>query len=289
MPEERPMKPTVVIITGLSGSGKTVAIRAMEDSGYSCVDNLPPQLVDSFASTMLAQNPQARIAVGIDIRSKEFFRELDTSLPALREKYDLHILFLEADMDTLVRRFKETRRPHPLMDGTVHDVSEAIAKEKGLLLPLRDGAERIIETSPLNPHQLRQLVISAFGGGEGDAMGITLMSFGFKNGTPQTADLVFDVRFLPNPHYVPELKELTGLDAPVRQYVMVKDDTMAFVERLKGMLEFLIPRYRKEGKANLTIGIGCTGGRHRSIAVTEEMAFLLRKDTFDVNVIHRDI
>ncbi len=283
------MKSPVVIITGLSGSGKTVAIRAMEDSGYSCVDNLPPQLVDSFASTMISQNHDARIAVGIDIRSKEFFRELDAALPELRKKYEVHILFLEADMDTLVRRFKETRRPHPLMDDKIRDVREAIASEKGLLLPLRESADRIIETSPLTPHQLRQLVISTYGGGRGETMGITVMSFGFKNGTPQTTDLVFDVRFLPNPHYVPELKELTGLDAPVREYVMEKEDTSSFLNHLQNMLDFLIPRYRKEGKANLTIGIGCTGGRHRSIAVTEKVAELLRKESLDVNVIHRDI
>jgi UPF0042 nucleotide-binding protein len=282
-------KPAVVIITGLSGSGKTVAIRAMEDSGYSCVDNLPPQLIDSYASTLAGQAPGSGIAVGIDVRSKEFFRELDAALPALRERYDLQILFLEADIDTLVRRFKETRRPHPLMGSDVKDIGDAIAKEKGLLLPLREQADRIVETSPLTPHQLRRLIISAYGGAGSDTMGITVMSFGFKNGIPQTADLVFDVRFLPNPHFVPELKELTGLDKPVCDYVMGKPETDDFIEHLQVMLDFLIPKYRREGKAYLTIGIGCTGGRHRSIAVAEEVVRRLRKESLDVNVVHRDI
>jgi UPF0042 nucleotide-binding protein len=279
----------MVIITGLSGSGKTVAIRAMEDSGYSCVDNLPPQLIDSYASTLAGHAPATGVAVGIDIRSKEFFRELDAALPVLRERYDLQILFLEADMDTLVRRFKETRRPHPLMGPDVKDIGDAIAMEKGFLLPLREQADRIIETSPLTPHQLRRLIMSAYGGAGADTMGITIMSFGFKNGIPQTADLVFDVRFLPNPHFVPELKELTGLDEPVCNYVMDKPETGDFIEHLKVMLDFLIPKYRREGKAYLTIGIGCTGGRHRSIAVAEELARRLRKESLDVNVVHRDI
>ncbi|MEJ2183151.1 MAG: RNase adapter RapZ [Nitrospirota bacterium] len=286
------MKPTIVIITGLSGSGKTVALRAIEDGGYTSVDNLPPQLIESFAATITGGDGHAaRIAVGIDIRRKEFLHVLTSRLPALREKYALSIVFLEADQDVLLRRFKETRRPHPLMAPEMDGLPEAISREKELLEPLRDLADAVIDTSSFTPHQLRRHVMSLYAaeGAPAGGMNVTLLSFGFKYGVPQSVDLVFDVRFLPNPHFVPELKDLTGKDGPVRDFVLGKPETEEFLTRLGALLEYLIPQYRKEGKSYLTVGIGCTGGRHRSIALAEEMASRMKDGPFTVQVAHRDI
>lgn len=284
------MKPDIIIITGLSGSGKTIALRALEDIGYFCVDNLPPQLIDKFASTITEKGSIQKIAVGMDIREKEFLPTVVADLQPLRAKYTINIIFFEADKDTLLRRFKETRRPHPLMSPEMKDLDEAISVEKGLLLPLREAADRIIDTARFTPHQLRQHMISHYGAEEAlSAMSITIISFGFKFGVPQNADLVFDVRFLPNPHFVPELKELNGTDGSVKEFVLGKEQTEEFIEKLNGMLGFLIPLYVKEGKSYLTIGIGCTGGRHRSIVVAERIASLIKRDNLDINVIHRDM
>ena len=284
------MKPHVLIVTGLSGSGKTIALRALEDSGFSCVDNLPPQLIDSYASTITQSGQRARVAVGIDIREKDFLYVLDSVLPMLTEKYELNILFLEAELDILLRRFKETRRPHPLVQGEVSGLEEAIAQEKGLLNTLREGANRIVDTSPFTPHQLREYISSVYGEGIlGGGMRVTLMSFGFKYGLPQGMDMLFDVRFLPNPHFIPELRGLTGKDMPVSKFVLDKDVTQEFLQRIKELLGFLVPHYKKEGKAYLTIGVGCTGGRHRSTAIVERLADMLRDEIPDVNVLHRDL
>jgi UPF0042 nucleotide-binding protein len=285
-----PAKSSIVIVTGLSGSGKTVALRAMEDSGFTCVDNLPPELIDAFVSNVSGERDAGSVAVGIDIRKKDFLDDLDAALPPLREKYDVTILFLDAERDVLVRRFKETRRPHPLMSPDVKEIQEAIQMEKGMLLTLREKADTVLDTSSLTPHQLRQQMMSRYGeGGEGDALRMTLMSFGFKYGVPNNVDMLLDVRFLPNPHFVPELKDLSGLDAPVREFVLEKAEAARFLEKVRDFLDFLIPLFRKEGKAYLTIGIGCTGGRHRSAAIVEEVASILRKDALRVTVIHRDI
>lgn len=284
------MKPSVTIISGLSGSGKTVALRAMEDIGFVCVDNLPPQLIDSFVSTVTGKDGTKRIAMGIDIREKDFLHVIDKVLPSLKEKYDIQVLYLEAEMDVLVRRFKETRRPHPLMTGKLKEINEAISLEKGLLLPLRDLADRIIDTSPFTPHQLRQHIISLFGMKKSHHdMTVTFMSFGFKYGVPQNADLLFDVRFLPNPHFVPGMRELDGTSPLVKDFVLEKNQSRDFISKLTDMLDFLVPLFRKEGKAYLTVGIGCTGGRHRSIAIAEEAASIFREKDLDVNVIHRDL
>jgi UPF0042 nucleotide-binding protein len=284
------VKSSIVIISGLSGSGKTVALRAVEDIGFFCVDNLPPQLIDSFVSTTSVRKTKADIAIGIDIREKEFLHVLTNALPSLREKYIIETLFLEAEKNILVRRFKETRRPHPLMAPEIKEIEEAIALEKGLLLPLREIADRIIDTSPFTPHQLRQHIISLYSKEKSPyEMDVTLMSFGFKYGVPQNIDLLFDVRFLPNPHFVPELKELNGTDAPVREYVLEKPQTGEFIAKLIDLLGFLIPYYKKEGKSYLTIGIGCTGGRHRSIAIAEEAASRIRRDNLGITVLHRDL
>jgi UPF0042 nucleotide-binding protein len=281
------VKPTIAIITGLSGSGKSVALRALEDIGFFCVDNLPPQLMDSFASTIAEKVP--RIAIGIDIRERDFLPEMDSVIQGLRSKYNVTIMFLEAENDVLMRRFKETRRPHPLT-GEGKDILQAISTERELLLPLRESSDRIIETSSFTPHQLRHYVASLYAHeAAGDSLSLTLISFGYKFGVPQNVDLLFDVRFIPNPHFVPELKELNGTDAPVRDFVLGKPETGEFIKKLTGLLNFLIPLYRKEGKSSLNIGIGCTGGRHRSPAILEEVASLVKQDSLDITVVHRDM
>ena len=280
----------IVIVSGLSGSGKTVALRAIEDCGYSCVDNLPPQLIDQYVKVTLGADATRRVAVGVDIRERTLLSEIDALLSGLAEQYHLKILFLEADLDTLVRRYKETRRPHPLVEQG-RDLKDAVALEKETLAVLRDHAERIVDTSQLTPHQLRHLIMSICQGtGDADAgMSITLLSFGFKFGLPMHADLLFDVRFLPNPHFVPGMRGLTGLDSEVREFVLGKPVTVEFMSRLTEFLHFLIPHYRREGKAYLVVGIGCTGGRHRSTAIAEEMALRLRAEYAEVHVAHRDL
>ncbi|MBI4689185.1 MAG: RNase adapter RapZ [Nitrospirae bacterium] len=283
------LKPRIVIITGLSGSGKTVALRALEDSGFFCVDNLPVTLIDLFIAQSAKTTDIAKIGIGIDIREQAFLPGMDSVLLPLRKKYKIEIIFLEAEKGILIRRFKETRRPHPLfVHGT--DIEGSINKEKEMLIPLRTMADRIIDTSSYTPHQLRQLIISLYGSNKGTrAMSLTLISFGYKFGIPQNIDLLFDVRFIPNPNFMPELRELSGIDLPVKKFIFEKTQTMQFIKKLKGLLNFLIPLYIKEGKSYLTIGIGCTGGRHRSPAITEKIATLLKVHPVDINVIHRDM
>jgi UPF0042 nucleotide-binding protein len=284
------VKPLVLIVSGLSGSGKTIALRALEDSGFTCSDNLPPQLIGPYVATVTGSGSRTRVAIGVDIREKDFLGDLDSSLPELRESYDLKILFLEAELDVLLRRFKETRRPHPLVRGEVGSLEEAIAMEKGLMQSLREDADRVVDTSPFTPHQLREFISQVFGvGSPGEGLRVTVMSFGFKYGLPQGIDMLFDVRFLPNPHFVPELRGLTGKDSQVSSYVLENDVTREFLTRLRDLLGYLIPNFRKEGKAYLTIGVGCTGGRHRSAAIVERFADMLREDVPDVRVLHRDL
>lgn len=283
-------KSTIIILTGLSGSGKTVALRALEDSGFFCVDNLPPQLIDSFASIEASALGTRKMAVGIDVREKELLPVVESLLLPLRNKYNIEVVFLEAETDVLIRRFKETRRPHPLGASGV-GIEEAIASEKRLLQPLRDSADRIIDTSAYTPHQLRAFMISAFGSGgvSGGRMAVTLISFGYKFGIPHTADLLFDARFLPNPYFVPELRELTGADPRVAEFVLGSAEADEFANKISDLLDFLIPLYEKEGRAYLTVGVGCTGGRHRSPVIVERLASLLKRIAPSVDVIHRDI
>lgn len=301
------MKPSITIVTGLSGSGKTVALRALEDLGFFCVDNIPPELIDSIATTIAGKDGRRCVAIGIDIREKEFLPSMDSVLKRLREKYNVEIVFLDAEPGVLIRRFKETRRPHPLAKegppggpggpggpgvgpGGPPELDQAIQSEKEFLAPLRDSADRIVDTSSFNPHQLRRHISSLYGRCKGTAQtALTLISFGYKFGTPQDADLIFDVRFLPNPHFVPELRDLTGLDEPVRKFVAENPEAVEFMERLGSLLDFLIPRYVSEGKAYITIGIGCTGGRHRSPAIADSVARRLESHPVDIQVVHRDI
>ncbi len=277
---------TIVIISGLSGSGKTVALRALEDSDFFCVDNLPVALIDSFVSIMSKNREIKKIGIGIDIREKGFLSGINEVLKVLKNKYRVEVLFFEAESDVLLRRFKETRRPHPLGGN----IEEAIQIEKARLSLLKEAADRIIDTSSFTPHQLRQLVTSRYRVQKGkNLMAVVLISFGFKFGPPQNMDLLFDVRFLPNPNFVPELKALKGTDKRVSDYVLKKQETKILMSKMKELLDFLIPLYIKEGRSCLTIGIGCTGGNHRSPAIVEKLRGYLRKHPINLSIVHRDI
>lgn len=276
----------VLIITGLSGSGKTVALRAVEDADFFCVDNLPVSLINSLITIISGQAGTKNIAIGVDIREKEFLSDIVRVLKAIRSKCQVEILFLDADKDILIRRFKETRRPHPLGG----EIENAIVTEQTILAPLKQSADRIIDTSSLSPHQLRKLVSSMYASAkEQKDLAVSLISFGFKYGIPQNIDLLFDVRFLPNPYFVPLLKDLNGTNKQVVNFIFKHSETREFIKKIKDLLNFLIPLYIKEGKSYLSIAFGCTGGMHRSPALVEEISKLIRKRNIDLNIIHRDI
>ena len=280
------MKPIIVILTGLSGSGKTVALRALEDSGFFCVDNLPIALIDSFASIISRNREIRKIGIGIDIREKGSLSEIKDVLKTLRKKYQTQVLFIEAEKDVLMRRFRETRRPHPL-GGNIDEVMNI---EKERLATLKDVADRVVDSSSFTPHQLRQLITSFYGLQTGrKAMTVVLISFGFKFGAPQNIDLLFDVRFLPNPNFVPELKPLRGTDRQVADYVLKNTTARAYVKKIQEFIDFLIPQYIKEGRSYLTIGVGCTGGNHRAPAIAEKLQSHLRRHPIDLSVVHRDL
>lgn len=278
-----------VIVSGLSGAGKSSAVRVLEDLGYFCVDNLPPDLLPKFAELCLQSRQVNKVAVGIDIRGGGFFDHVFESLEAL-EKMGLRyrIIFLEAGDATLVRRFKETRRRHPLApEGRV---LEGIAAERRRMEELKSRATHIIDTSNMTPAQLREELRTIFAEGEElERLLITLVTFGFKQGLPLDADMVFDVRFLPNPYYIESLRPLTGQHESVRRYVLKWPVTKNFLAKVHNLLEFLIPYFIKEGKTNLVIGIGCTGGRHRSVTIAEELGQALAANNHRVLIQHRDI
>jgi len=282
--------PRLVIVTGLSGAGKTQAVRCLEDLGFFCVDNLPPMLINKFAELCAQAKGISRIALVIDVRGGEFFASLFEVLAELkRQQINYEILFLEASNETLVRRFKESRRPHPL--STSGEILAGIEEERQRLQELRGYAHKIIDTSNLTVAQLKEEITNLYGDGEGTTsrLAITFVSFGYKYGIPLDADLVIDVRFLPNPHYEADLKPLTGLDARVRDYVFGKPQTAEFMDRLVGLLDFLIPYYTKEGKSTLTIAVGCTGGKHRSVALVDHLGELFKQNGYRVAVRHRDV
>ncbi len=279
-----------VVITGLSGSGKGSVLKAFEDLGFYCVDNLPIDLIPKFAE--LAAAPRSRIhraAVVVDIRGGEALSQLPGMYHDLaRNNLKTSLVFLEASDNALVRRFEETRRPHPL--GRDLPVREGIRLERVLLKPVRQLADAVIDTTKMNVHELRDFVQARFGGlATRKSMLVSVASFGFRFGVLPEADLVFDVRFLPNPNYVPRLKSKTGRDAAVRRYCDSFPQTREFVKRVMDLLLYLLPNYLREGKSYLTIGIGCTGGRHRSVALTEELAMLLAHEGYKVKVFHRDL
>ncbi|WP_370328262.1 RNase adapter RapZ [Euzebya sp.] len=282
------MQPTIAIITGMSGAGRTTAAKVLEDIGYFVIDNMPPQLLDSVVE--LATGPGAdvtRIALVIDVRGRQFFGDLRQSVRSLEERgLSVRVLYLEASTQTIVQRYEAGRRVHPLAGED--RILEGISREKELLSDLRAEADLVIDTTRLNVHQLRDKLVDAFGDPGDTVMVTNLVSFGFKHGTPRDADLVFDVRFLPNPHWVPELKPYTGLDEPVRDYVLGQPEAKEFLAHLLPLLDLVVPAFRREGKRYLTIAIGCTGGKHRSVALAEEVARHLRGLGEAVQVNHRD-
>lgn len=285
-----PDRPHLVIITGMAGAGRSLASKALEDLGFFVIDNLPADLIGQVVSSAdLPESRHDRLAVVVDIRAGLDFDQLDLVVRRLAaDGVPTTVVFLDADDEVLARRFRETRRPHPVPGATL---AESIAAERDALAGLRETADLILDTSETNVHQLRDHITDAFAAGVGERpMKVAVTSFGFKHGVPRVVDLLFDVRFLPNPHWVDDLRPLTGLDEPVRAHVMDQDDTTAFLDRLGDLLDFLVPRYRREGKAYLTIGIGCTGGRHRSVAITEYLGEVLRaRGDVDVAVRHRDL
>lgn len=279
----------LVVITGLSGSGKGSALKAFEDLGYYCVDNLPIGLIPKFADMCAAPGSHIpRSAVVVDIREGEALSQLPVAYQRLsRDGLKVALLFLEASDEVLIHRFEETRRPHPL--GRNLPVREGIRLERSLLKPMRQLAETVIDTSGMNVHEFRKLIQDRFGGRQRKTMLISVLSFGFKHGVPQDADLVFDVRFLPNPNYVTGLREKSGRDPEVREYVESQAQTTEFLSRLTDLLLFLLPQYVREGKSYLTIAIGCTGGRHRSVAIAEHLGELLEEEGYKIKVAHRDL
>ena len=280
-----------VIVTGLSGAGKTEATRSLEDLGYFCVDNLPPKLIPKFAEACVQSEGKIdKIALVIDIRGGIFFDDLFDSIEYLKANdFNYEILFLEASDEVLVKRFKETRRSHPLSpDGRI---ITGISEERMRLRELKDRADNIIDTSNYPIRNLREKINLLYGDGKPveQNLSITVLSFGFKYGIPSDSDLVFDVRFIPNPFYIPELKPFSGEDEPVKNYVLAQEETKGFLSRLSDMAEFLIPNYIKEGKRQLIISIGCTGGRHRSVAIANALYKDLLCKNFHVTLEHRDI
>lgn len=287
---DRKEKPEFTIITGLSGAGKSEAMRTFEDMGYFCIDNLPPQLISSMGDLITLPGSKVRkVAIVSDVRGGMFFSTLLEELDKLKERgIDQRILFLEASEESLVKRFKETRRRHPLAEGG--RVKEAISRERHLLQALRGRADLVVDTTNTTAHELRDKIRTSFlAPGEREGMLITVFSFGYKYGIPLDADLVMDVRFLPNPHYIEKLKRHTGKEKVVRDFIMKRDETKEFLPRFFDLLSFLIPGYVAEGKSHLAIAIGCTGGTHRSVALAEETGKFLKAQGHEVVVQHRDL
>lgn len=280
----------ILIITGLSGSGKSTAVRALEDEGFFCIDNLPVALFPTFVDLLENSREGVRdVALVMDIRGRDFLKGYEQVFQALSEAgHPLEIIFFDSSDQVLIRRFSETRRRHPALDTGL--VPEGIRFEREQLAGLRRMAAAVIDTSELNVHQLKERIVSLVKG-ESEQKGLTvhIQSFGYRYGIPLESDMLLDVRFLPNPYFAPELKEFSGLDPNVRKYVVESADCTVFLDKLKDLLDFLIPRYRREGKSYLTISFGCTGGRHRSVAIVEEMRDFLKQRKINPRITHRDM
>ncbi|XJZ26889.1 RNase adapter RapZ [Bacillota bacterium Lsc_1132] len=279
----------MVIITGMSGAGKTVAIQSFEDLGFFCVDNLPPTLLPKFLELMKESgNKMNKVALVMDLRGREFFDHLFKALDDLAETSWVtpQILFLDAEDSTLVRRYKETRRTHPLAPSGLP--LEGIQLERELLEELKGRAQLIYNTSQMKPRELREKILNEFTLNKKSIFTVNVMSFGFKYGLPIDADLVFDVRFLPNPHYIEHMRPKTGLDVDVSSYVLKWSETQKFLEKVTELLSFMLPHYMREGKAQLVIAMGCTGGQHRSVALAEYIGHFFEKD-YHTQITHRDI
>jgi UPF0042 nucleotide-binding protein len=278
-----------VIITGLSGSGKSTALNALEDLGFYALDNLPVALLPAFVQMPAAMMADIfKAAIVMDLRAPDFIENFPRIYRELAAKgHSLEILFLEAREEALVRRFSQTRRVHPLPGDSI---VQGLRREKELLAPTRELADQIVDTSRFNPHELRQEICALFARmAPPTGMQLNLLSFGFKYGLPNEADLVFDVRFLPNPYFVDELRNLTGVDKAVADYIFRNGPTARFADKLKDMLDFLLPLYHQEGKSRLTLAVGCTGGKHRSVAVAQWLAENINKPEYRINLRHRDI
>jgi RNase adapter protein RapZ len=279
----------LVIITGMSGAGKTVAIQSFEDLGFFCVDNLPPTLLPKFLELMKESgNKMNKVALVMDLRGREFFDHLFQALDDLAETSWLtpQILFLDADDSALVRRYKETRRSHPLAQSG--PPLEGISQERELLEELKGRAKQIYNTSTMKPRELREKILTEFSMNKQSIFTVNVTSFGFKHGIPIDADLVFDVRFLPNPHYIDHMRPKTGLDEDVSTYVLKWNETQKFLEKVTDLLGFMLPHYKREGKSQLVVAIGCTGGQHRSVALSEYIGHFFEKD-YHTKISHRDI
>lgn len=280
-----------VIVTGMSGGGKRTAQKMLEDMGFYCVDNLPVSLIEKFVELIAMPNSEiSKVALGLDVRADQSFEEANDVLTQLREKgYQFEILFMDADESALIKRYKESRRVHPLAeDGRIE---EGVRKERKILDKIRREATYVIDTSNLLTRELKEELDRIFVQNEEyNNLMVTVMSFGFKNGIPADADLVFDVRFLPNPYYIEELKSMTGNDRPVRDFVMKAEESEVFLQKLEDMVNFLLPNYVKEGKYRLVIAIGCTGGQHRSVTLANELYERMKEQRqFGMKLYHRDI
>lgn len=279
----------VTVITGMSGAGRSEAADVLEDLGFFVIDNLPPALIGKVAELARGGDRPQRYGLVVDVRSGSFIDDLQAALADLRVSgARTRVLFLDASDDALVRRFEATRRRHPL--AVTDRVHEGIQKERALLGELKGSADVVLDTSQLNVHELRDRLVGIFSEEfSSRALQVSLVSFGYKHGLPLDVDLVFDCRFLPNPHWIEELRPLDGRDAPVRDYVLGQPDTQAFLEELRRLFELTLPAYEREGKSYLSIGIGCTGGKHRSVAVAQSLAELLSELGFEPSVRHRDV
>lgn len=280
---------TLVLVTGMSGAGKTQAMRALEDMGFFCIDNYPFSMIDDLFNHVLIKRIGLfpKVAIAADVRGKEFLQDIEMSLARLKKKnINCHVVYMDADDATLMNRYKETRRKHPLQDE--RSITEAIAEERRILSPIREQADRIVDSSNMKVKEFKTLLYELYGNQEAK-MAITVASFGFKYGLPLDSDLVFDVRFLPNPYYDPEMRLLTGKDPIVRDYVLQMAETRTFLESLNGMLSFLVPEYVREGKKQLVISVGCTGGQHRSVAIADAIAKSLDREDVGVIVKHREL
>ena len=281
--------PGILLITGLSGAGRSEAARSLEDIGYFVVDNLPPTLLPKMAELAASPGGPGRVAIVVDARGGVFFGELSKALEELQElRVDARIVFLDASDEDLVNRYEATRRRHPLAPGD--RVGEGIRKERLMMQSLREDADLVIDTSGLSPHDLRDRIREMFATAPPEAgLLVTVVSFGFKFGGPRDADLVLDVRFLPNPHWIDELRPLPGSNPKVREYVEGQEQYAAFMKRLEALLDVVVPGYVDEGKSYLTVAVGCTGGRHRSVVVAEDLAEYFREHGHRVSVDHRDV
>jgi UPF0042 nucleotide-binding protein len=278
----------LVIISGMSGAGKASALKTFEDLGYYCVDNLPVGLISNFAELVLDTLEIQRAALVVDIREGARLDKLPQILGSLRRMLKTTVLFLEADEEALVRRYSETRRPHPL--GRQHTVKSSLTSERRRLRPVRALADLVVDTTKFNVHELRSMLTERFQGGKTDKnILISCVSFGYREGVPEDADLVFDVRFLPNPHYIPKFRPHTGQHPEVAKYIRSFPQTKEFIRRISELLVYLIPHYISEGKSYLTIAFGCTGGKHRSVLIAEEVQKRLAKTGYNVKVVHRDM